>query len=608
MEPLSFESLSHELSRMQVQLLQRLKAPVMVSKEAIQLIRASASAIEPVTKKKSLITLFLRSCASIFKHVPPSMALPALEALDIAHSVAKSYVMNSFGDVNESASVLRSIIDLEKCEHELNRDYISAKATSQSTTHYSELLRPAYQTAMDRWHQDHRGAYTVTVISLIYATSLIFARGYNFPCANTDMIGLLPVKNKIDMEAKLQRCRGARELLIHLRDKKFNSIDAAMSLNTLAEVGFYDEEVCNKSLDVLHASQTLVSSSQLCEVIYSLGVLQHRHIHLRSLSDRMDASKCSANGVLRHIQGLAMLQHPPSSPRSLLDGVFLHAFRSQPGRHQHSRHAAPNTQSGSEQQDGGSYKLSPLWYVNVAHALACLNIKHHKFMLMTARQTRSNVGWLSTKERCKLLYGIGGVPVEDVPNELRGSWTSKVVPTLNKTFDKLKEIEPEEGMQVMRALRYCGVVNHPRIPVVEKIMENENPAEVIIKTWSSLSKERILDLTERVDPHQLGDSPSSTVASITHAVACACRSAGVNEEYRLGPLCNALNIHGTNMETNELIVTIKALHQIGLSGQPKNTLYNLLECLQDRQDELNETQLKQYQVLIESLRSSEHGK
>lgn len=102
----------------------------------------------------------------------------------------------------------------------------------------------------------------------------------------------------------------------------------------MASTGLYDPVVCDASCSELRANKELVTCQQLCEIVYNLGVLQHRHIHLSSFSNSIDAKKCTAEGVRRHAIGLAMLRQSPHNVKTFMDGIFLHALRAKKGQYE----------------------------------------------------------------------------------------------------------------------------------------------------------------------------------------------------------------------------------------------------------------------------------
>ncbi|RNF08394.1 hypothetical protein TraAM80_02855 [Trypanosoma rangeli] len=85
------------------------------------------------------------------------------------------------------------------------------------------------------------------------------------------MMGLLPIKSKIQMEAKLHKCPSTRHILNSLREMQLSKLDAGICLSCLAEIGLYDAELCNVCCEVLFSTHALVTCQQFAEVIYSFG-------------------------------------------------------------------------------------------------------------------------------------------------------------------------------------------------------------------------------------------------------------------------------------------------------------------------------------------------
>jgi hypothetical protein len=649
-----------ELTRIQVQLLQRQGAPLLLAHEGVQLLRNTLPEMELTTSHNEetmkLVPKLLRACATVLRFVPDEDALAALDALDYCATVVSQYSdgghIERNRSLNDVCSLLRSISSLDDCQRRLTelsevpltssptssntsaaelcssvRSRVSVSSsltispsTGVSTMRFDALLTPVYTHAMQLWTLPETQATSLSILSLIDANSRVHGRSFTFPAVSADQNGLLPIKAKIHMEAKMQRCRGARGLLAALRETELSRIDAGMTLATMAQTGLYDAEVCNRSCETLYSQHALLSSQQLCQVIFHLGTLQHRHVHQKFFSSLVEPRECNAEAVRQHVMGLAMLRQPPPSETALMNGVFLHALRASHRNRRHqssdsscsssslclshgtrcgSGHLSPQAQRAIQDplNEAAVVTLPPQWYIDVGHALCCLGVHHPKYKLMTARQTRRCIGRLSTAERCKLLYAVGGVSVDQVPADLRDAWGSKVGRIIAITAEKLKDIEPHEGPYVMNALLYCGIRNHPRIPRPPKLEANENPIDVLLSTWSTVPKERVLELTEQIKPQHLRTSKhkSGTTTALTNVVARVAEAFhdGPREEsHRLEPLCAAIDAHSAEMTVEDTMRTLDAMWQMGHTGpRQQDAVRNLLMNLWTRRYDLDGEQL-----------------
>lgn len=639
-----------ELSRIQLQLLQREGSPLVLAHEGVQLLRESLAGFELSSDRNAdtarLVPKLLRACATVMRHVPDEDALAALDALDDCAAVVWQYsegghVQRNF-NLSEVCSLLRSVSALDDCQGRLlelsalptntafpdkaapssvhERAMPSPLQSSATPRRFDALLTPIYNHAMQLWVDPQENTTTLSILSLLEANSRVHGRSFTFPAASADQNGLLPIKAKIHMEAKMQRCRGARGLLAALRDRELNRIDAGMSLATMAQTGLYDPEVCNRSCETLYTQHALLSSQQLCQVLYHLGTLQHRHIHQKYFSSLVEPRECNAEAVRQHVLGLAMLRQPPPSETALMNGVFLHALRASHAnrrsssseasssgrgvapsrRNRHSSHLSPKAQRAIQDplNEKDDYALAPQWYIDVGHGLCCLGIQHPKYKLMAARQTRRSIGRLTTAERCKLLYAVGGLSSAQVPAELQGAWQSKVERSIAITAEKLKDIEPHEGPYVMNALLHCNIRSHPRIPRAPKLELDENPIDVLLGTWSTVPKERVLELTEQIKPQHLRTSKhdkGTTTTTLTKVVARVAEAFDVvprEESYRLEPLCAAVDAHSAEMSVEDTMRTLQALWQMGRTGpRQQEAVRNLLTNLWTRRYDLEGEQL-----------------
>ncbi|GET93671.1 hypothetical protein, conserved [Leishmania tarentolae] len=646
MHGVSLAGLCAELSRIQVDLLQRRGAPLLLAHEGIQLLREQLPAIELPSCVNSQVPLLvpklLRSCATVLRFVPEEDVLPALDALDFCAALTAKYDdgghLGSCINLNELCSLLRSASTLNDCQARLlelagsssHLDPGVSRASGSSmhevpkasVRRFDSFLLSVYHHAMQIWSLGRERPSTLSVLSLLETTSRVYGKGFHFPAVCADKNGLLPAKAKIRMEAKIQRCVGARALLTSLCKLELNRTDAGMCLATMAQTGLYDAELCNHSCDVLFSQHAILSSQQLCQVIFYLGTLQHRHIHQKFFSSLIEAEKCNAEAVRQHVLGLAMLRQPPPSEGRLMNGVFLHALRA-PHAHQQRQRSPPspssssrsseerNTRDGRRQHslsprarraladplNDSEYTLPPQWYIDVGHGLECLGIQHHKYKLMTARQTLRSISRLTTMERCKLLYALGGVPADQVPLELRHPWHTKVERTISIAAEKLKDIEPHEGPYVMNALLHCGIQDHPRIPRAPRLESDENPVEVLLRTWSTVPKERVLELTEQIKPQHLRTTVKnapSALAEVVTRVAAAFGEASQEEYHRLEPLCAAVEVHSADMTADELVRTLNALLRMGFKGPSQHdAIRQLLANLWGRRYDMEGEKLAQ---------------
>lgn len=610
----ALSSLSTELSRLQILLLQRDGDPAKHAFEGVQQLRDHLDSIFSTSSSRSTshsrddvqcTPQLMRSCATIFRFTTTDMVLPVLEALDFCSHLVAEY--NAAGSAyshtnfNEMASLLRSTIALSALQQELRQ--VEVPSLLQDSSRWrnqpgdlASLVAPLYDRAMQLWCAPQTRPTTLSALTLIQANSHIYGKGFHFTPVSAEKGGLLPCKSKLQMEAKMQRCVGARKLLAALGDFELNRIDAGMALATMAEVGLYDAEACNRSCGVLFSHHTLLSSQQLCQVVYALGVLQHRHIHQKFFSSLIDPRKCNAEAVRQHILGLAMLQQPPPDREALMDGVFLHGLRAAHAGRQHQPERRRWQQRlVKEAINSNSYILPPQWYIDVGHALTCLGIYPVKYKLMAARQARRSIASLTTMERCKLLYCLGGVDEKGVAAELQESWKSKVQRTTAIVVEKLKEIDPPEGPYVMNALLFAGVTEHPRIPRIPQLSSDENPIEVLLRTWSTVPKEKVMELTEQIKPQHLGaTAATSTLTKVVARVAVSCSGSKEEDHYRFDPLCSAVEAHSADMSVDDTLRTIAGLQQIGIAGpRQRNAILHLLANLWIRRYDMKPNQLQQ---------------
>ncbi|CAD2213179.1 hypothetical protein AGDE_09427 [Angomonas deanei] len=425
-----FIVLCEELATLQLQLLRREAAPKKLAKEGLNLIKENLDCLTPSSVNKAVVPLYLRSCASLLKHVPDRDELAVLDVLDETFAVAKEYIHSKRNESpNDDCSVLRSIMSIDECYANFSAKNSPSSSHDESKavgSQFSELVVPVYDRGMRNLRSHPDSVSTQSMLTLMQGTSKVYGNNIKFVPTTADISSLLPIKPKIQMEAKIQRCYGARDLLNRLCQRELSRLDAGMCLSVMAETGFYDGDVCNLCCSALHTSHPLLTSPQLCQIIHSLGILQHRHIHQKFFSSLIDPKKCTADGLKKHVQGLAMLRQPPFSETKLMNGVFLHSLRNAHSPHHQGSTATKGPKPHLRYNEAVvDYELPPLWYIDVGHSLSVLDITHHKFKLSVARQARRSIAKLSTLERCKLLYAVGGAPLESVPTELRAAWENK---------------------------------------------------------------------------------------------------------------------------------------------------------------------------------------
>ncbi|ORC85640.1 uncharacterized protein TM35_000342520 [Trypanosoma theileri] len=562
-----FRAVCEELGHLQVRMIRRDGNPTQLVAEAIELIRHNCDIIQPQEKNLPYVPLFLRSCGTLLSRANTD---PAHEALECAARLAESYVDGNHGDVNESGTVLRSLVLLSR-----NREN-SAKQSGYTTTPLfvspiKPLVAASFNNTMQKWQKNQIRPHTSTLLSLLRGSDTVYGENFHFSPVSADITGLLPIKGKVQMEAKVQKCAHSRCILRALRDVQLSKLDAGICLSSMAEMGFYDAELCNACCEVLFSTHALVTSQQFAQIIYSLGILQHRHIHQKFFSSMVEFQKCNAEAVRQHVVGLAMLRQPPPNERSLMDGIFLHALR-----------PTDPLEFNSSPDDA----LTPEWYLCVGHALACLDITHFKYRLMMARTLRRCIGNMTTQQRCKMLYSLGNIPLESVPEELKRSWTGKVVRTIGVLTERLRyDVDPSDGPFVMNTLLAVGVHEHPMIPQQPNLESGENPVEVLLRTWATSPKERVLHLTEQIRPRHLGGEPTATLSHLFTVIASSCGGSQI-DSYRFSPLCDAVSSHVGDMNVEETLSTIAAMQCIGIGEQYRNVLVTLLENLWRRRGDM----------------------
>ncbi|KAH8620513.1 hypothetical protein ERJ75_000040200 [Trypanosoma vivax] len=576
-----FVALCEELSRLQVRLIRREGSPSALAMDAVRAIQANRDTLEPVTGNLQHVPAFLRCCATLLVR---STADSVHDALLSTSRLAEAYIDSNNGDVNESATVLRSLVLLSSRRSDNLEGQGSSTLSGSSAL--KALVYPCFHNTLHKWQQQRVRPHASTLLSLLRGTDAVCGEGFHFTPSCADISGLLPIKSKTQMEAKMQRCSHSRDILKALGEMQLSRLDAGICLSSQAEFGLYDGELCNVCCEVLFSTHALLTSQQLSQIVYNLGVLQHRHIHQKFFSSLVDFKQCNAEAVRQHVMGLAMLRQPPPSERRLMDGIFLHTLR-----------PTDPLEFGS----APDAVLSPSWFVDIGHALACLGLTHFKYRLMMARTVRRDIVRLTTLQRCKMLYGLGGVSVDAVPHDLRASWVGKVMRTVDVLIDRLRDVvEPSDGPFVMHALLFAGVREHPMIPQPPSLVSGENPVDLLLSTWMSCPKERVLDLTERIRPRHLGSEPATTLSNVCTAIANNC-TADFADSHRFGPLCEAIRFHGGAMNVDETLETVGAIQRIGIGPRYGDVLTTLLENLWTKRDQMTAEQQRRCCRLLEDL-------
>lgn len=567
-----------ELSKLQLSMLQRTDSPSAIFQKAVKILKHHKEDLVMTEGSISSVPMLLRSCATVFAKAPAiDQQLLGLEALDTVFPIAKEYVGTQCGNVNEASSVLRSITSMDETQRRSSPDDVTFPPSAEmASRRYSLLLRPSYAHAYHQWSLQSTTVHTMSVLALLRGTAAVHGSAFSFSSSKPDARSLLPIKDRVQMEAKMQRCQGSRELMNALKEMTLSRLDAGMGLLLMAELGFYDMDLCNMLCEVLHSSHSAVTSQQFSQIVYSLGVLQHRHVYQRYFSSLLQPKDCNADGIRQHVLGLAMLQQPPHSEKSLMNGIFLHALRG----------------SKAKVGTGSPYALPLSWYVDVGYALSTLGITHHKYKIMTARQAMGGMSSLSTNEQCKLLYALGPINDPSVPEELQQNWRQRVEKSLSVVIKKLEKINTVDGPQVMHALRCCGVTQHPRIPQHRETAggQKENPVEVLLRTWAQTSNEVIIGLVEQIDHHHLQgatqEGRAEQLVKVVSTLAKACPSLSPQEFYRFAAVCNAVERTASHFTVRESITVLHGMTQMGLHEHYEDTVKQLLDGLWEKRLEM----------------------
>lgn len=564
------------------------------------------------------VSKLLRACAVLFRHAEaPLSALPKLAVLaDVAAEATT--------DVNTVTSLASSCLTIAQSfsTHSSSMTPLSAPPSTNSADVVAlmPIVHTLYRKAVHMMRQRTSFLHTDTSIQLLSCCDAIYhprSKPFVFRPMGAEMHSLLPVKGKVQMEAKVQKSGEAREMLKRFRTLKLTRVDAGMLLTVMAETGLYDPEVANDCCEVLRSSQSLLSSQQLAQIVYALGVLQHRHVHQKSFAASFDArDHVTADGMKRYALGLACLsmQHPSGSSKQLLDWLFMHGLR---------------------HREGDPMALPGTWYTDCAFALACMNVVSPKFMLMTARRSRRRIGQESTHQKLRLIYALGhpqSQMTEDVPPELHSSWY-KVDKTIHVVSELLKtNVSVADGPLVSTALLHCGITSHPLIPNVQLHHKTLNPVQQILQAWttplkddllpplctasprihssSGLRKEEqsttadALKLAEQIRPHHFVVSRTAEeVTSVfsTLAFSAKCRVSRVADQEKFRTLCDTVEAHLFDLSCADLVVVLRAMQQIGIADTFHSCVARLLDRLWDVRWQLSASQMDSVCDLLDGL-------
>jgi hypothetical protein len=617
----TFGTLCHLLQDRAHALTRRTGDPWAIRREARDDIIAHLETIEPTFANVELVPEFLRNCSTLYR----IGGLPAVAAQRIA--TLCDATTDTTLDYNVLCNVAFSCLTLQNGSaltnvqdpphHRGSAGNNTARSTPSSASHslidigdaptaaplapaflvFPPVIKAAYDKAVTRLHtKSVAKPHTDTTIQLLKVShdiyhhknfaSCVSSNGHRrhttpfvFHPVGAEMHSLLPVKSKVQLEAKLMRTGEARDILKTLRRLRLSRVDAGMLMGIMAECGLYDEEVANDCGGALSDSISLLSSEQVAHALFSYGVLNHRHPQLRYLASRFDASSgVTTEGMRRYALGLACLQFPLAQKRQLVDWIFMHAMR-----FQENDPKAPR----------------PSWYVDCVFALACLGVKSHKFSLMTARRSRRGLGDLPLQHKLRLLYALGAVRNEKVSPHLEESW-GKVGKTMDIITEVLKtNVTIQDAPIVAAALISCGYRDHPLVPKVDIHHQQLNPVQQILTAWTTsqreskrsdpraptvvhstkpkdgalMNREQALHLAEQIRPHHFSDA--SVGADITHvfqtlAFDVRCRVEGDADQQRFQSLCETVETQLYHLSLDDAALVFRAMQHIGLLDAPRH--------------------------------------
>jgi hypothetical protein len=571
MQKLSFSALSSELTRLSNQFMNREGDPRAIANEAVSYLIANQDHVVAEAKQNlEAVPKFARACATLIRE-----PLGQTTEMQLA-AILDAYTANGSDDVNDSAAVLSAAC-------------VFWQRTTNPTSVFPSITRAAFQRTLSQWSMDKKKTRTDSIITMLSACNALHGEALTCEPLGEGKMSLLPVKSKLQMEAKLLRLPHARHLLEHLREVSYSRVDAGVCLNTMASSGLYDQAVADTCCAVLHGACPLLSSQQLSQIIFNLGVLQHRHVHQQFFANKIVVAKCTRDALRRVVQGQAMLQMPVTNPKALMDGVFLHALR-------------PSHSSGLPE-------IHFSWFTDIGFALHMLGLRHHKFMMHTARTVRCDLHKMSQPDLLRLMFALGGEDAANVPQEMRVSWPAKVGKVLAIASMKLEAGVPlQMGPLTVQALRHCGIKDHPMIPNIGTAKSAAaddasgfNPVDVLLKTWRGAPSGHVLNLVGQIE-HQHFTRPSSQISDVLEVLAQDTGNAdgtlSQSDHYKLSTLCDCVELHVLDMPLGAAVRTLRSLVRIGAGDRYESACRALLNKLwNNRQDLDAAVQLELCQVL-----------
>ena len=549
MQRVPFTAVCSELSRLSTQLMNREGDPQLIVNEAGEVLVANQDHLVAEAKSNlDDVPTFARACATLLRSpVGPTTELQLATIFD-------AYVTNGRGDVNDHAAVLAAAHSMWN------------RSTNQSASVFPSITRGAFRRSVELWASAKKQTRTDSLISLLHASG-VETGAFGCEVAMGDVRTLLPVKSKLKMEAKIQRSHHAREILQSMREVNLSRIDAGLCLNVMASTGLYDQQVVDTCCAVLHASNSLVSSQQFTQILYNLGVLQHRHIHQQFFANRIQLAKCTSDAVRRLAQAQAMLQMPVTNSKALMDGVFLHALR--------------------PVQSTSNVGLHHSWYSDVGFALFMLGIRHHKFMLHASRTIRCDLHRMDQRQLLRVMFALGGERLENVSPDLRGAWPKKVEKVLSIASQKLEAGVPFElGGLTIQALAHCGIKEHPMIPKLPAPSSSDmNPVDMLLKIWKGAPPTQVIDLAGKIEQHHFKSAEPSVQLTEVFEILAQQQHEGEEQSipehlhYKLSTLCECVELHVLDMSLESVVRTLRSLVRIGAGDRYESARRVLLNKL-----------------------------
>jgi len=598
----SLRSLSDALKDKAMSFSRRIGDPHEIVGSARSLLQQHETLIFPPSRDELLEVGpgLMRSLGTLFRlQEPPTNVVPKITAVAAALAEQERSNANHVVAVCHTTRVLAESIRRQAS--------FAASHTSEPSSLKSldEVFQRSYHKSIDLMRRGGNvwNLHTDATLQLLACCDEVYhpARSKPFPFhpVGAEQVSLLPVKNKVQMEAKLQKSGEAREILQRIRQLRLSRVDAGSLLMQLAESGLYDADVANMCCDLLLASQSLLSSQQLAQIVYSLGVLQHRHVQQKNFLVAFNGrDKVTAEGMRRFCMGVACLSVPYPGPQiQLIDWLFMHGLRFKEG----DVECPPGT-----------------WYIDCAFALSCMRMESCKFAVLTVRRSRRGLGQLSTHNKLRLLYAMAPYVEMPAPVDLQNSW-GKIGKSVNLVCDLLKaNVAVNDGPLVTSALLHAGVRDHPLIPKIHLRNSHCNPVQQILSAWMSaptalpkqrrtpqvptpaaaavdhpaaLSTEDALRLAAQVRPHHFDTSTAvGSVSQVfyTLAFSAKCKVRHENDEERLRPLCDIATNHLKDMAVADLIALLRSMHSLGLSGVATRARQMILERLWEERTRLTD--------------------